>query len=389
MKSKSTGLFIGIAIILTASMSSWWLLRSAPVQETREKSRSAKIVQTVDVTPSEHSISVSAYGNVIAARKLLVQPEVTGRVIGQHPSLVPGGRIREGESLITLDDSDYRLALREARTTLDQARSELDVEAGRQIIARRELEQLRKDMPAGDINEALVLRQPFKASAEAVVERAETAVAKAELDLTRTVIRSPFNALVIDETVETGQQADVGSPFATLVGSDVFWIQANIPLSELKWIQFPEEGLPGAKAEIELSGTTLSWDGRVSRLLGDLEEAGRLARILIEVPKPLESNPDQPLLLGSYVRVKIEAGSIKDVIEIPRSSLHDGKRLWLVGSDEKLIIRDTEVRWRNEDLLLVTNVIKPGESLIVSDLTAPLPGMDLAPEPLKTRAADE
>ena len=389
MKSKSTGLFIGIAIILTASMSSWWLLRSAPVQETREKSRSAKIVQTVDVTPSEHSISVSAYGNVIAARKLLVQPEVTGRVIGQHPSLVPGGRIREGESLITLDDSDYRLALREARTTLDQARSELDVEAGRQIIARRELEQLRKDMPAGDINEALVLRQPFKASAEAVVERAETAVAKAELDLTRTVIRSPFNALVIDETVETGQQADVGSPFATLVGSDVFWIQANIPLSELRWIQFPEEGLPGAKAEIELSGTTLSWDGRVSRLLGDLEEAGRLARILIEVPKPLESNPDQPLLLGSYVRVKIEAGSIKDVIEIPRSSLHDGKRLWLVGSDEKLIIRDTEVRWRNEDLLLVTNVIKPGESLIVSDLTAPLPGMDLAPEPLKTRAADE
>lgn len=389
MKSKSTGLFIGIAIILTASMSSWWLLRSAPVQETREKSRSAKIVQTVDVTPSEHSISVSAYGNVIAARKLLVQPEVTGRVIGQHPSLVPGGRIREGESLITLDDSDYRLALREARTTLDQARSELDVEAGRQIIARRELEQLRKDMPAGDINEALVLRQPFKASAEAVVERAETAVAKAELDLTRTVIRSPFNALVIDETVETGQQADVGSPFATLVGSDVFWIQANIPLSELKWIQFPEEGLPGAKAEIELSGTTLSWDGRVSRLLGDLEEAGRLARILIEVPKPLESNPDQPLLLGSYVRVKIEAGSIKDVIEIPRSALHDGKRLWLVGSDEKLIIRDTEVRWRNEDLLLVTNVIKPGESLIVSDLTAPLPGMDLAPEPLKTRAADE
>ena len=389
MKSKSTGLFIGIAIILTASMSSWWLLRSAPVQETREKSRSAKIVQTVDVTPSEHSISVSAYGNVIAARKLLVQPEVTGRVIGQHPSLVPGGRIREGESLITLDDSDYRLALREARTTLDQARSELDVEAGRQIIARRELEQLRKDMPAGDINEALVLRQPFKASAEAVVERAETAVAKAELDLTRTVIRSPFNALVIDETVETGQQADVGSPFATLVGSDVFWIQANIPLSELRWIQFPEEGLPGAKAEIELSGTTLSWDGRVSRLLGDLEEAGRLARILIEVPKPLESNPDQPLLLGSYVRVKIEAGSIKDVIEIPRSALHDGKRLWLVGSDEKLIIRDTEVRWRNEDLLLVTNVIKPGESLIVSDLTAPLPGMDLAPEPLKTRAADE
>ncbi len=388
MKRKPLGLILGFIILVIAAVISWWLMHTAPVQKTEEKPRSAKIVQTISPTPKNHPISVSAYGNVIPARSVTIRPEITGRIISQHPALVPGGRIAEGETLFTIDDSDYAIALREAKTTLEEARSEIDLEAGRQTIAKRELEQLRKDLPEAAINEGLVLRAPFKARTEALLERATTAVDMAELNLTRTTVTAPFNAVVIEESVETGQLADSSSALVTLAGTDAFWIQASVPLSDLKWIRLPADGKPGADATVRLSDSTLAWQGKVVRLLGDLEAEGRQARVLVEIPAPLDSNEAPPLLLGTYVRVDIDSGTLEDAVEIPRAALREGNRIWLVGDEKELIIRDAEILWRRENSVLITNVIEAGETLIVSDLNAPLPGMALSPEPVKATSPE-
>jgi RND family efflux transporter MFP subunit len=387
MKSKPVSLLIGLAILAAAGFGSWWLLRSAPVQETVEKPRSAKTVQTISPVPEDHTIAVTAHGTVIPARRVIVRPEITGRIVSHHRSLVPGGRIAEGETLFTIDDADYRIALTEAETTLAEARSEADVEDGRQVVAKRELEQLRKDLPSAEINEALVLREPFKVRAGALLDRATAAVSSAELNLSRTKVAAPFNAVVIEEAVEVGQLADSGTPLATLVGSDACWIQVSVPLSDLKHIQLPSADLPGAEVSIELSGSSSSWKGKVVRLLGDLEESGRLARILVEVPRPFESESNSPLLLGSYVRVSIDAGTLEKVLEIPRAALREGNRIWIAASDGTLAIRDVEILWRREGSVLIPGVIGDDETLIVSDITAPLPGMAIAAEPLKTEAS--
>ena len=388
MKRKPLGLILAAIILIVAAGISWWLLRTAPVQETEEKPRAAKIVQTISPEAKSHPISVSAYGSVIPARSVTIRPEITGRIISQHPSLVPGGRISEGETLFNIDDSDYAIALREAKTSLEEARSEIDLEAGRQTIAKRELEQLRKDLPEAAINEALVLRAPFKASTEARLERATTSVEMAELNLARTAVTAPFNAVVIEESVETGQLSDPSSALVTLAGTDAFWIQASIPLSELKWIKLPSGEKPGADATVRLSDSDLSWQGKVVRLLSDLEAEGRQARILVEVPAPLDSNEAQPLLLGTYVRVDIDSGTLEDALEIPRTALREGNRIWLVGEEKELIIRDAEILWRRENSVLICNIIESGETLIISDLNAPLPGMALSPEPVKTTPAE-
>ncbi|HSG34888.1 MAG TPA: HlyD family efflux transporter periplasmic adaptor subunit, partial [Sphingomonadaceae bacterium] len=179
--------------------------------------------------------------------------------------------------------------------------------------------------------------------------------------------------------------ADSSTALVTLVGSDAFWIQASVPLSDLQWIRLPSGDTPGADATVELSsasGTPLSWSGKVVRLLGDLEAEGRQARVLVEVPAPLDSNEAQPLLLGSYVRVAIESRTLEGCLEIPRAALREGNRIWLAGADKQLIIRDAEILWQRDNTVLIANNIAEGETLIVSDLSAPLPGMALKPEPI-------
>ncbi|MGI9244524.1 MAG: efflux RND transporter periplasmic adaptor subunit, partial [Verrucomicrobiales bacterium] len=125
-------------------------------------------------------------------------------------------------------------------------------------------------------------------------------------------------------------------------------------------------------------------EGRVVRLLGDLEALGRMARVLIAVDEPLAGSGDAnglPLLLGSYARVEIEAGELEDVIAIPRTALRDGDRLWAVDASNTLQIHETELRWVDGETLLVNNTLAAGEKLIVSGLRAALPGMEVDPQP--------
>jgi len=112
---------ISLLILIIAAYVCWKLMKTAPVQTTEEKPRSAKIVNTISPVAKEHPISVTAFGTVIPARSVIIRPEITGRIISQHPSLIPGGRIQAGEELFTIDDADYQIALRQTRTPLKEA----------------------------------------------------------------------------------------------------------------------------------------------------------------------------------------------------------------------------------------------------------------------------
>ena len=364
------------------------LILTGPETLPQERQESATIVHTIPLTPQNRSIWVTAYGEAIPARKVEIQPQVSGQVIWQNAAVIPGGRLRENDELIRIDPKDYELDLTEVKAEFEQARFEREVESGRQVIAQREWNEIQQDLDVEEVNESLVLREPHLRRAEAIMEEARNDIEQAELQLSRTTIRVPFNAMVVAESVEVGQLLNIGSTICELVGTDEFWIQVTVPLSMLKWIQFPDGDLPGAEATVVLdtgNGSRSTWKGRVLRLLSDLEPLGRMARVVVTVPDPLGmtdgAKDGLPLLLGSYVEVNIEAGELENVLEIPRASLREGNKIWVVGEIPQLRIIDCELLWSLKETVLVSNNLDPGDKLIVSDLRVALPGMLVDPQP--------
>jgi multidrug efflux pump subunit AcrA (membrane-fusion protein) len=188
-----------------------------------------------------------------------------------------------------------------------------------------------------------------------------------------------------------GQLLNPGSDICELVGTDEFWIQVTIPFAQLKWVKFPENGQPGAESEVILdtgSGESATWKGRVLRLLGDLDPLGRMARLVVSVTDPLnlsrQTGSPFPLLLGSYVEARIDAGQLEDTLRIPRSALREGNKIWVVGDDRLLKILPATVLWPEKETVLISNNIKEGDQLIVSDLQVALPGMEVDPQPATT-----
>jgi multidrug efflux pump subunit AcrA (membrane-fusion protein) len=207
----------------------------------------------------------------------------------------------------------------------------------------------------------------------------EADVRKAQLNLARTRIRAPFNALVRTKHVDIGSQVSGQEKLAELVGTDEYWIQASIPMDRLNWIMIPRRPAePGSKVRI-LHRNGYEIAGTVTRLLGDLGSQGRMARILVEVQDPLNLKKGAKslpaLLIGEYVRIEIEGRKLQSAYRIPRTALRDNSMIWVVNQDSKLDIRHVETLWRDTKTVLLRKGLEPDDQLIVSDLPAPVNGM--------------
>lgn len=387
-RQRRTGLLIAM-VLAGGAAAAYLLLVTAPTTRPEDETRPARLVQTVVPEAVNVAVHVSANGTVIPAREVMIKPEVAGRVVRCHPELVPGGHIAEGEELFGIEADTYRLALTEQEAALEEARFELEVERGRQVVAQREWQELKDDLSDADTNQALVLREPHLRRTQALIRKAENAIDQARLNLQRTSIPCPFNAVVLEESIEIGQVVEARAAVATLVGADEFWVQVAVPLEELRHIRFPDGAAPGARARITVDagdGSTIEKDGHVLRLLGDLDDVARMVRLLVSVPDPLQRGSANegglPLLLGNYVDVAIDAGVLEGVLVIERNALREGDQIWIVDLDDKLQMRDAKVLWkRRQDVLIAADVLRAGERIVVSSLRTATPGMAVTARP--------
>jgi RND family efflux transporter MFP subunit len=349
------------------------------------------LIQTVK--PSGYQIIVTAMGTVIPAQEMVLKSRVSGEIIEIHPEFTEGGLLKKDMKIIQVDPQDYELALARKRSTVTDAEYALKLELGHQEVAKREWELLNQGKPAQEMEKELALRQPHLDKARADLSAAEAELKAAMLDLERTYIAVPFNAMVRSKSVDLGSQVTPQDSLAELVGTDAYRVQVSLPVDRLEWIDVPvKAGDLGSKARINY-GKGHECNGRVIRLMGDLATEGRMARILVEVADPLglkTSNQERaPLLIGEYVRVKILGRKLDGVFQIPRTALRDNSNVWIIKENRILEIRKVHPVWRDADVVLLKDDLKPGEQLIVSDLAAPVEGMTVRVDTSKSEMKND
>lgn len=374
-------LVIGIGLGL-----GYLFLATGPKITLEEEERPPKIVTTIAPVPENHRIAITAYGSVIPARRVVMKSQVSGQILRQHPELIPGGFVREGDELFELDSRLVELSVAESTAAVTRARALLK-EAQRKRTEAQRLAQ-EKVIP----NTELLAVESEVEIQSAELQRLEAMLARNEELLRRHVLKAPFNAMVLEEAVEIGQRLDPGFDAVTLVGADEFWVRVALTTEQLHWVQWPTDGRPGAQAEVflELGDEQVEQRaGQVVRLLSDIEREGRMARVLVSVKDPMGAggpSAESPLLIGSYVRVEIDAGELEDVLAVQREALREGDQVWICDAKSELQIREVSVQWRQDETVYLNNVLETGDSIIVSPLRSALPGMKLDPQPLDAPA---
>ncbi|MEM6961216.1 MAG: efflux RND transporter periplasmic adaptor subunit [Myxococcota bacterium] len=364
------------------------MIATKPQAERNDRKAQGLLVRTTRATSDTPKLSVQGQGTVTAAQEVDLIAQVSGRVVWISDELERGGVFEKGDPIARIDPSDYQLSVDARVASLKQAELELELERGRRVVAEHEWDVFRgeRETELGEDARRLALRGPQLDTAEVAIQAAESDLARARLDLSRTTIRAPFNATVVSEQVELGQVVSGQNPIATLIGTDAYWVQVAVPADQLPYVNLPTRTEPGAEATIDqsLGSDTRTHLGRVIRLLPDLDAVGRMARLLVEIEDPLglaqgdaRDRSAIPLLIGSYVDVSIAIAPFQDAVEIPRMALREGSKVYVVGDDRRLDVRSVRLAWRLPETVLVHEGLSGRELVVTSRIATPVQGMQL------------
>jgi len=364
-------LAIGAAIVAKVYL-------TTPVATRKEQPRVARLVEVIEVQPATRGPLIEAWGEVAAARTLVLRPEVGGSVVALNERLTPGGLVLAGEELIRIDARELRLAVAQAESEIRQIEARIAIEQGQHERAKRDLERL-----PGELTESqrlLVLRAPQMAELQAELAAAKAAHERALVSLSHSVIRAPFDALVIDEQLASGTMLTAGAASATLVAADRFYVRVAVPVSALDWID-PQAGQTVRLTQPGVWPEGSYREGTVERMTAGLSEAGRMAELIVAVDDPLARKPENAgkprLLLGSFLRAVSEGRAVANAVALDRAYLHDHDTVWVMTPDRRLEVRKVAIAWRGAEQVLVSGGLAAGDRVITTPLAVMAPGMEV------------
>ena len=293
-----------------------------------------------------------APATVISANRALITSEVSALI--EDVPVDVGDTIQQGETLVVLDDDNNRLMLAQARARLAALKARI-AQAEHRLDKAEEL--LEKNFVSDD---ELLARQTNLAVLEANHQEQEVFIRIQELALSRTIIKSPFDAAVVERQAQVGSYAMPGTVLMTIVQTDGREIDAEIDpryavalpaVSDLRFIS------QGREWQVELSrlSSVIETDSRILR--ARLKFAGEPAAIGLSgelawteatglVPVPLIVRRGDSL--GVFV-----ANSNKARFETI-SGAQEGRPATLDLPPDTLIVIRGHVRLQDGDFLQIT-----------------------------------
>jgi RND family efflux transporter MFP subunit len=164
----------------------------------------------------------------IRAEVVDVAAQVSGKIV--ELPVVDNQQVKKGDTLFVIEQVDYKLALTQAQSTVQSRKFDLDV--------ANEESQRREKLGAQAVS--LEERQTSQSTANVAQAAYDAAVAardQAQVNLDRTVIRSPVNGYVTNLTLRIGDYATPGQSKLTMVDSDSFWVVGYFEETKLPNIQ--------------------------------------------------------------------------------------------------------------------------------------------------------
>ena len=227
------------------------------------------------VSPIRSGAVLIASGYVVAQRKAAVASKGTGRLV--YLGVVEGDRVKTGQVLARIEDSDVQAQLASAQANLALSRAELH-------DAERSLARERALLDSGFTSQASYDAADARYErVKAGIAVAQAAVQSAQVALENTVIRAPFDGTVLTKN------ADVGEVVAPLAGS-AFSKSAVVTIADLGSLQVEadvaESNLeaisPGQPCEIVLDAyPDVRYPGVVAKIVPTADRAKATVQVKV------------------------------------------------------------------------------------------------------------
>ncbi len=362
------GMPIAILVIGVAGM----LGIKATAQDSEEKKPvdTRPNISYQAVQPIDHTVIISGNGEIKPKESTALSAQVSGEVDSLHPNFVAGGLVKRGDVLFTIEKDAYEAALWQAESELSRAQAALIEEQARADVAQREA----KNLPKTKVTD-LYLRKPQLLSAQAAVKSAQARLKLAQRDLNDTIVRAPYDALIIMRNIGVGQFVNRGIEVARL--NSIETAELVFPVAGFDAVFLPDD-IVGANATMHARNPDKTTrKGSITRDLGIVDSATRMSQLVIEINDPYGLiNDAEPLKFGTFVDVQFSGITIKNVYKLPQT-LVNNRRVWVVDDTNKLRIKNVTVLREEGKYFYIDSGLSPNDKVVMTLPEYPLDGMEV------------
>ena len=334
-------------------------------------------VSTVSlVYPSQSFTLLNASGYVVAQRKAAVASKATGRL--EWLGVEEGSKVKKGDVIARLEGRDVAASRDQAAANLDNARSALEqskaelndatlnFNRGKELLAKGFISQMDYDTADARYRRA----QAAVSGAESAIISAQAALKGAEVAVEYTLIRAPFDAVVLTKDADIGDMvtplgaaANAKAAVVTIADMSSLQVEADVSESNLEKV---ERGQP---CEIQLDAFPESRFRGVVHMIVPTADRSK-ASVMVKVRF---LNKDKRILPEMSARVSFLERPVSPDEEQPRLGVNPGA---VVTRDGKQVVFQIKGEKADEipvttgetigELLQVLSGVKAGDKVVIN-----------------------
>jgi RND family efflux transporter MFP subunit len=335
-------------------------------------------VETATVTsvyPSQSYTLLNATGYVVPQRKAAVASKGQGRV--EWLGVLEGTPVKEGQIIARLESNDVAASLAQAQAQVKVARANLELQRAELKNAEVDLARYKILAPQGAIpatqyDAALARYDKARASInsdEAAIVSAQANAQAAQVAVDQTVIRAPFDGVVLEKHANVGDNitpfssaSDSKGAVVTIADMKTLEVEADVAESNISRIAVEQP------CEIQLDALPdVRFAGRVSRIVPTVDRSKATVLVKVRfVERDARVLPDMSAKVA-FLSKPVPPEDKKAVVAVQPAAVvtRDGKKVVFIV--ERDTAREVPVTTgeRIGDLLAVQGV-KPGDVLVLA-----------------------
>lgn len=307
--------------------------------------------------------------------------EVRARVGGYLDKILvdEGQAVHRGQPLFQLNAAEYRVKVSEAQASLESARAQAQ-------SAQVEMERVKLLVDKNVISPSeLKLSQAKMATAQAAINQSKAALSNAQLLVSLTSIRAPFDGVINRLPFKTGSLIETGALLTTISDLDQMYAYFNVSENEyLANVRKRRDPRHVTVREVNLilaDGTPYPYRGKVETTETVFE--GNDGTIAYRARFP---NPNHLLRHGASGNIRLET-EVDNAVLVPQKAvfeLQDKNYVYVVDGGNKVRTRSFVPQSRIDQFYVVKSGLHAGDRVVYEGIQQLRDGMAITPRPMPT-----
>jgi RND family efflux transporter MFP subunit len=287
---------------------------------------------------------LSASGYILPDRKADVSSRMFGTL--EWVGIEVGSRVKQGDVIGRIANADIAAQVEEAKAGLADA--------------EREVERLKKIVEAG------IERKELLDKAETQRQVARARVKQAEASFEYTLIRAPFDGVVVKRAAQSGENigpaggVNVGGSLCTLVDRASLEMVADVNETNISKVKV------GQKAEVSTEARPdRKYKGEVRQVVPTADRTKGIVQVKIRLLDPDEALLPEMAARAAFLREGAQAGAPRRVIA-PKGAVRDraGRKVVFVREGGRARLQEVETGSEGEDGTEILKGLQGGEEVV-------------------------